>query len=481
MLIDQLTAVDASTLEFAQKRSAESIPGDDGGFAAYLAQVMDPTRDRPASSSETQEQHNSSHSSHETGQPDDVRHATSLDKTSQEKMSRKETPPGDTTRSPASEEPSDATAGSTAKTEKGTVQDARNGETRKSRAPLKKRGNVPPTLTAVKNRELLPKGEASARPTDGLRQSATTSGLEGPATGDLKKNLQAMRDRIIQEPDNVASPVPSVEIDVVVPVRSANEARRPDDESEKSGEKKKRLAQSIKQATLDAAERNRTEPGEEPVRSTRTKISVRDLRPNPDSQSGREASEANAPLDWGAGDLSRNDNASGRMEGPDFAADVRSGSLSVTHQAKGTTVPTEGSLESLRHALSEKTNAEIVKSARLVVRGAETGEIKLNLRPETLGNVRIVLHLEEGHIAGRIFVENVNVKEVFEQNLEDLVRAFNASGLETGSLDVMLDDSTGEDQGRSTGTPGQAIRQLEAAVPLVQTFVDDHELIDLVV
>ena len=118
----------------------------------------------------------------------------------------------------------------------------------------------------------------------------------------------------------------------------------------------------------------------------------------------------------------------------------------------------------------------------MIVRGNDTGEIRLHLKPENLGNVRIILRMQEGHIAGRIIVENSSVREVFEQNLASLIEAFNESGLETGTLDVTLANSGNEPQTTSDdGHAPSAIRELDRAVPLVEMLDDDHDLVDLVV
>ena len=128
-------------------------------------------------------------------------------------------------------------------------------------------------------------------------------------------------------------------------------------------------------------------------------------------------------------------------------------------------------------------NSDIVRSARLVVRGNESGEIRLNLKPENLGSVRISLQMQEGHIAGRIIVENASVREVFEQNLASLIRAFQESGMETGSLDVTVAHSGGDGNARPGGEHARrgAFHELERAVPTVQMLEDEHEFVNLVV
>lgn len=146
----------------------------------------------------------------------------------------------------------------------------------------------------------------------------------------------------------------------------------------------------------------------------------------------------------------------------------------------------QGGFEGLRNALfgqlRESGNAEIVRQAQIVLRGAENGEIRLMLKPESLGNVRFNLTLQDGHIGGRIIVENTIVKDVFEQNLGDLLRAFEEQGLETGSLEVSVADS-GNKRNRHGGDSGSrtAARHLEQAVPIVYETQETYDLVNLVV
>jgi flagellar hook-length control protein FliK len=139
----------------------------------------------------------------------------------------------------------------------------------------------------------------------------------------------------------------------------------------------------------------------------------------------------------------------------------------------------------LRQALHEHVNGEIVRSARLVVRGGESGEIRLHLRPEELGSVRISLHMQDGHIAGRIMVDNQTVREVFEQNLAALQRAFEESGLEASGVEVSVADSGGQHDGgessASRATRGQSAARFGHVVPDLGSIEEIHELVDMVV
>jgi len=144
------------------------------------------------------------------------------------------------------------------------------------------------------------------------------------------------------------------------------------------------------------------------------------------------------------------------------------------------------SFEGLRNALvqqlRENGNGEIVRQAQIVLRNNDSGQIRLTLKPEHLGSVRISLNLHDGHIGGRIIVENTTVKEVFDQNLGELSRAFQQQGLQTGSLEVSVANSGGEHGRQEDSRSGRwVVRHLEQAVPVVYETQEEHDLVNLVV
>jgi flagellar hook-length control protein FliK len=98
----------------------------------------------------------------------------------------------------------------------------------------------------------------------------------------------------------------------------------------------------------------------------------------------------------------------------------------------------------LSRALKEEGNGEIIKKAQFVLKDRDQGEIRLILKPEKLGEVRIRLNLSDNrHIAGRIIVENNSVREVFQENMEALNRAFRENGFQTAGLDVSVGERGG--------------------------------------
>jgi flagellar hook-length control protein FliK len=135
--------------------------------------------------------------------------------------------------------------------------------------------------------------------------------------------------------------------------------------------------------------------------------------------------------------------------------------------------------------LRESLNAEIVRDARVVLRGANVGEVRLSIKPEDLGNVRIKLQLQDNHIAGRIIVENASVRDAFEQNLAQLTRAFEDSGLEVGNLEVSVAGERGGDPGHEqpdeqAAHRGRDLRALEESVPSEEFVTDGYQTIDLI-
>ena len=74
---------------------------------------------------------------------------------------------------------------------------------------------------------------------------------------------------------------------------------------------------------------------------------------------------------------------------------------------------------------------EIVRSAKFILKDNDRGQIKLILKPEHLGEVRIDIQLDNNRIGGTILVDNKEVEEAFLQTMEDLKAAFVSNGFES--------------------------------------------------
>lgn len=113
----------------------------------------------------------------------------------------------------------------------------------------------------------------------------------------------------------------------------------------------------------------------------------------------------------------------------------------------------------LARRLNGDLGRSIVRQANVMLRDADRGEIRLVIRPPELGRVRINLQMDNGHIAGRILVDNGSVREVFEQNLGALQRAFAEAGLELGDLEI----SAGGEERQGSGESGRSGRPRRGA------------------
>jgi flagellar hook-length control protein FliK len=133
--------------------------------------------------------------------------------------------------------------------------------------------------------------------------------------------------------------------------------------------------------------------------------------------------------------------------------------------------------------LKDSVNSQIVKQAGITVKDNGTGEIRLVLKPESLGKVRISLSLTDNHIAGRIIVENNIVREVFESNLENLYKAFGSEGFENGGLEVTVEGEGAGNSGRNKpgGFKGKAFRVLEDSVPEMVESEWQYNVVNMVV
>ncbi len=79
-----------------------------------------------------------------------------------------------------------------------------------------------------------------------------------------------------------------------------------------------------------------------------------------------------------------------------------------------------------------------VKRSSIILKDNGSGEIRLILKPESLGDIKIKLNITENHIAGKIVVENNSMKQLIESHLTDLKTALNSDGFRNSSFDVSV-------------------------------------------
>jgi flagellar hook-length control protein FliK len=104
--------------------------------------------------------------------------------------------------------------------------------------------------------------------------------------------------------------------------------------------------------------------------------------------------------------------------------------------------------EVLAQELNENLNGDIVRQAQVILRNGVEGTIKLSLKPETLGNVKIQLEMVENKITGHIIVESDEALKAFKQEIHSLEQAFVDSGFTDASLDTALASDGGQNKGQ---------------------------------
>jgi hypothetical protein len=121
----------------------------------------------------------------------------------------------------------------------------------------------------------------------------------------------------------------------------------------------------------------------------------------------------------------------------------------------------------LARELRQDLSGDIVRSAQIILRDGGAGTIRLSLKPESLGNVKIRLEMAENKIMGHIIVENDETLRAFEQEIHTLEQAFLDAGFDGADLDTALASGDGRNGAGGEGKGEQErflfSRQLAAA------------------
>ncbi len=90
-------------------------------------------------------------------------------------------------------------------------------------------------------------------------------------------------------------------------------------------------------------------------------------------------------------------------------------------------------------------------------------EVRIHLRPESLGEVRLRIQMDGDVVMARIHVESQQVKQIVESNLQSLRDALSEQNLQAGAFDVNVDRGSGQEnpfadesgkQGKIAGASG---------------------------
>jgi len=194
-------------------------------------------------------------------------------------------------------------------------------------------------------------------------------------------------------------------------------------------------------------------PGAAQPQAAEPRIHVVDLRRK--AEAGRTAEDAAAPLKNQQG-LSADKDATASLS--PRAVTFQDGSGSPAFKQSSPVVPAgQTALERFR----EMAGNELVKATNMVLRDGG-GEIRLVLKPESLGSVRIKMHLVDNTIEGKIVVDNQAVKQVIDGNLDSLMRALRAEGFQGATLQVSVGGQNADNGRQAQEERPEAVRRVTA-------------------
>ena len=117
----------------------------------------------------------------------------------------------------------------------------------------------------------------------------------------------------------------------------------------------------------------------------------------------------------------------------------------TTHSFEHTVLKQTDGVPSFQRLLSQQLrdgSPDFAKAGSIVLRGENEGTIKMTLRPESLGNVKINLELSDNVITGKIAVASKEAFEAFKQNIDAFRQAFSDSGFEGAEFTLSYFDSS---------------------------------------
>lgn len=123
-----------------------------------------------------------------------------------------------------------------------------------------------------------------------------------------------------------------------------------------------------------------------------------------------------------------------------------------------------------------KQNAgEFVKAGSIVLKDNNAGSIKLILKPESLGNVKVDLQISDKNITGRIVVASQEAFNAFKENADSLKQAFINSGFENANFDLCFagQNAFGNQSGSKQENPAASFQMARTYGDLAGDSVDD--------
>lgn len=164
------------------------------------------------------------------------------------------------------------------------------------------------------------------------------------------------------------------------------------------------------------------------------KIAVQDLRSENSVQKTDEKSGKSMKSSTEISEIYRNEKNNPQVT-MDFAANAQQNIGSLNNQVASSA---GSNFQAMLANQIQENAGEIVKAGNIVLKDNDVGSIKLILHPESLGNVKIDLQVNEKNISGKIIVATQEAFNAFKETAENLKQAFVQSGFESAGLELSL-------------------------------------------
>lgn len=164
------------------------------------------------------------------------------------------------------------------------------------------------------------------------------------------------------------------------------------------------------------------------------KIAVQDLRSENSVKKTDEKSGKSMKSSTEISEIYRNEKNNPQVT-MDFAANAQQNIGSLNNQVAGSA---GSNFQAMLANQIQENAGEIVKAGNIVLKDNDVGSIKLILHPESLGNVKIDLQVNEKNISGKIIVATQEAFNAFKETAENLKQAFVQSGFESAGLELSL-------------------------------------------
>jgi hypothetical protein len=225
-----------------------------------------------------------------------------------------------------------------------------------------------------------------------------------------------------------------------------------------------RFSGESKAGLVDIIGRDKTRPGEavesRARRQGKAAVKVQDLRSLDEKTNADPAGAFQNPVK--AADNSSGISFEFRGDGMQFASRETASLGEAVSSPEGR--PAQSLSEFLARELHQNLNGDIVRQAHLVLRDGSTGSLRLSLKPESLGNVKIRLEMSENKITGRIIVESEEAFRAFTQEIHALEEAFRESGYDAANLEMSLaGNGAGEAGGEGQGEEASSLFHSQTA------------------